>query len=241
MSSDYFNYSSDLQRILRGEGVTLSDGRHIREFAGASTVNNLIVIREVMLRHKPRKTMEIGLAHGVSALSILSTLHEQHPGGDFQHTAIDPFQSGPMNGIGRLLIKDRPELEAHFQFFENFSDRALPQMLDAGQTVDFAYIDGSHLFEDVIIDMYLTAQLMEVGGIMLFDDSRDPHVRKVFKFMRTNFTEVLEPLDLEPYRSPIQSSPLKKWARRMGYRQLEGFRKHTDVRRRKWDTPLRNF
>lgn len=48
------------------------------------------------------------------------------------------------------------------------SRRVLPRLVD--QSLDFAYIDGSHEAADVLLDGLLTLPLMKPGGLMIFDD-----------------------------------------------------------------------
>ena len=48
------------------------------------------------------------------------------------------------------------------------SRRALPLL--AEQSLDFAYIDGSHEAADVLLDGLLVLPLIKPGGIMIFDD-----------------------------------------------------------------------
>jgi hypothetical protein len=86
------------------------------------------------------------------------------------------------------------------------------------------YVDGSHLFEDVFVDVFYSLKLLRTGGVVLLDDSSDPHVRKVISFIRKNFCEYIQDLDLEPYRLPSQVSLKYQVAKRLRKVQLTGFR-----------------
>jgi hypothetical protein len=41
----------------------------------------------------------------------------------------------------------------------------------------------------VFIDFYYTARILDAGGIVLFDDSVDPHVHKTLRFIRKNLPQ----------------------------------------------------
>src|SRR5687767_15047736 len=62
------------------------------EVSSVSTVNNLVVLRNLFIQLQPQRTLEIGLAFGGSAL-LLTACHQdagRQPAG--QHTAVDPYQ-----------------------------------------------------------------------------------------------------------------------------------------------------
>lgn len=236
MNLEYLNFCPRLKQLLE-TGATLNARGQRVPIAGTSTLNNLRVIREILLEIKPRRTLETGMAYGASTLTILATLAET-AGEDFQHTAIDPFQSGPM-GRGGLIAVDEAGLSGHLRFFEESSALALPALQRQKERFGFIYIDGSHLFEDVFLDVYHGAFLLESGGVMLLDDCTDRHVAKVIRFIGSNYAGCLEPLDLAAYEDP--GKPLKKRVGNLlGIRQLKGFRKIAEPPR-KWDSPLGRF
>ncbi len=102
------------------------------------------------------------------------------------------------------------------------------------------YVDGSHLFEDVFVDFYFLRQLLSEGGIILFDDSSDPHVAKVVCFIRNNFREQLSPFCLDPFR-PDKGRPLKyRLAKILRRNHLTAFKKIGDCEL-SWNAPFRNF
>lgn len=50
------------------------------------------------------------------------------------------------------------------------SSRALPALLNSNQKFDFIYVDGSHMAADVMFDAVNAFEMLNVGGIMNFDD-----------------------------------------------------------------------
>ena len=72
----------------------------------------------------------------------------------------------------------------YLDFREECSALELPKLMKQGARFDLVYIDGSHLFEDVFIDAYFVARLLTQGGVVVFDDSTNPHIAKVLRFLR---------------------------------------------------------
>lgn len=236
MNMDYFSFCPRLREMLETGNFTDAEGKRI-PIKGTSTPNNLRIIRELILENRCKRTIEVGLAYGASALTILATLRRISPDG-FQHTAIDPYQRGVFGGTGLTVIREEG-FGGNFRFHEDFSSTILPKLLAEEESFDLAYIDGSHLFEEVFIDTYYLAHMVRVGGILLFDDCMDPHVAKVIRFLRRNYESVLEPYSLNAHDDP-EKSLRKKAGNLLGVRQLKGFRKIADPPR-PWDAPFRRF
>src|SRR4051794_8808419 len=90
--SEYFAFSPTLQQWVSSGIATGESGKRFEKLPALSSPNNLHILRELIVRQQPRHTLEIGLAFGGSALTILSTLRETWHDGDYSHTAIDPMQ-----------------------------------------------------------------------------------------------------------------------------------------------------
>ena len=99
--------------------------------------------------------------------------------------ALDPFASTVWDDVGVLAV-EAAGLSSYLDLRTEFSSQALPRMIDNGDRFDFIYVDGSHLFEDVFVDAYFGLRLLSENGIIAFDDSTDPHVAKVLRFIRRN-------------------------------------------------------
>ena len=231
-----FEFCGTLQQLYDTNQAYTSEGLPIPA-TGLSSENNLITIRNIVLESSPKQTMEIGLAYGGSALTILSTMAEIHPETDaFNHTAIDPGQSE--FGMAGIEMVRRSGLGNHFRCVHESSATALPELLKAGDSFGFIYIDGYHIFEHVFTDMFYSLMLLEPGGTVLFDDCADPHVSKVIKFIRSNLSEQLRPLDLSPFQP--SKSAFKRIANRFGYSQAKAFTKTGDLPR-PWNVKFSRF
>lgn len=218
-------------------GLSLSgDGEEII-ISGASTLGNIRALRELILTYKVKDSLEIGLAYGASALAVLKTLKEVH-GDDCSHSAIDPFQNCDYKGSALRAIRDEGTAP-YFKFYEDYSAFVLPSLVKSKNKYDLIYVDGSHLFEDVFIDLYYASRLLNMDGFLLFDDSRDPHIRKVISFIRKNFQGIFKEMDYSKIDDPKKSA-VKRWGNTFGIRQLTGFIKVNEPART-WNAPFMNF
>ncbi len=168
----------------------------------------------------------------MSAFHADAGLPEEH-----KHIAIDPFQSTVWDGVGEMRI-EAAGLIPWFECLHDFSHHALPNLLSRREQFDLIYVDGSHIFEDVFIDMFYGARLLSDGGVILFDDASDPHIAKVLKFVRVNLP-ALEEFDLSQYR-PDRGGLRYRLAALLGRQQLVGFRRVSDPTR-EWNAVLKNF
>lgn len=90
-----------------------------------------------------------------------------------------------MEGIGLLNLK-RAGYEKMIEFHEAPSFRVLPKLEADGVRIDFAFIDGWHTFDYVIVDFFYIDKMLRVGGVVVFDDSYYPSIRKVCRYILTN-------------------------------------------------------
>jgi predicted O-methyltransferase YrrM len=219
----FLNCCPELFRMYAEGAVVGASGQRF-DLGSCSTLNNLAVLKNLVGALKPRSSMEVGLAFGASCLLLASTYKETGAAPRGQHVAIDPFQEKYWDEAGLLAIR-RAELEGFVEVREELSCLALPKMLTQGRHYDLIYVDGSHLFEDVFVDAYYCFRLVAEKGIVLFDDSRNAHVKKVVRFVRRNLRESFEEIDLSPYRLDRGRGFKYRLARMLDQAQITGFRR----------------
>lgn len=166
----------DTGRVATPDGSTVPLDYNISAEEGAALQR---LIRAV----KPRVTLEIGFAYGISTLFICEALAEV--GGE-RHIVIDPVQTDGWKGIG-LFTVERAGYRSLIEFHGESSHLALPRLEQAGQRVDLALIDGWHTFDYVLVDFFYVDRLLNVGGVVMFDDARFyPAIRKVARYVATH-------------------------------------------------------
>ena len=129
-----------------------------------------------------RTAVEIGLAYGISALFIGAALQN---GSDIHHYIIDPKQQEDWSGIGLTNLR-RAGLDGPVEFSSDPSYAALPRLLERGVRVDFGFIDGFHVFDYALLDFFYVDLLLNVGGIVAFDDANWKSLRALRRFIERN-------------------------------------------------------
>jgi len=129
------------------------------------------------------RTLEVGLAYGFSSIWMLDAIGHRP---DAAHSAIDPFEKQIWSGVGLQQIARFGAHPSAFNWVSELSLDALTPMIRNGETIDFAFIDGNHRYDNVLLDFFLIDQLLRVGGLLAFDDMWMPSIRTVVSFVRTN-------------------------------------------------------
>src|SRR5947207_1026749 len=138
------------RRIARRDGTTVPFEYSVSADEGAALQQ---LIRDV----KPRVTLEIGLAHGVSATFICEALRDV--GGE-RHIVIDPAPIEGWNEIGLYTI-ERAGYASMIEFHNEPAHRVLPRLEAKGERVGVALIDGWHTFDYVLVDFFYVDRILE--------------------------------------------------------------------------------
>ncbi|MHC4455104.1 MAG: class I SAM-dependent methyltransferase, partial [Planctomycetota bacterium] len=164
-----------LRKILETNTVTLPDSQ-TSELHSHIPHTECEIIQAWIATHHPQRILEIGLAYGISALYICDAL--QAIGNNFTYHIIDAFQSPGFKATG-LFNLDNAGFEDVYAFHEERSEICLPQFLTQGMRFDFALIDGNHTFDHTLVDFFYVNRMLDVGGIVIFDDIQLPSIQKV--------------------------------------------------------------
>jgi predicted O-methyltransferase YrrM len=240
MKSASHSFCPQLEDLLVTNRATGASGKVFENPTGHSTVNNLLTLRSLMHHLKAERTLETGLAFGGSCLLFTSTHREMGHAPDAQHVAIDPLQRTMFDLAGVTRV-EKEGLRPYLDFRGDSSVHVLPHLLREDKRFDLIYIDGSHLFEEVLIDCYYCTRLLREGGIMALDDSTVDQVAKAIAFLRTNQTHCLREVDLAPHRADEGKSLKYRAAKLLNKAQLTAFERHGNPERQAWAIPLNPF
>jgi hypothetical protein len=217
-----------LDELYKTRETVGRSGKPFTLTSGLSTLNNLSVLRRLFLEFKPCRTLEIGMACGGSALTFASSHRDLGRAPSRQHVAIDGFQRKGYDDVGRLQL-EKAGLAEYVDVREDLSCYELARIAQSGQQFGMVYIDGSHRFDDVFVDFYFVRILVEVGGYILFDDSADPDVRKVIRYIQCNLGCVFEQIPVHRYRPEGAWNTFKlRVGEKLHRTQLTIFRKLAD-------------
>lgn len=184
------------ERLFAAGTVAGSDGRSHELFPIAIGLREGLALRDRVRDEEARATLEVGVGYGIATLFICEGLLEN--GMDPRHVAIDPYQSaGPAShstlfaGTG-LENLEKAGIRDIVEFHAEESQIVLPRLLADGRRFDLAFIDGTHRFEGVFLDLIYAGRLLEEGGIVFVDDAQLPAVRKAIDFCVANLGWIVE-------------------------------------------------
>ena len=199
-----------LKRLRRVSDRLLNDGKTVSRldkseheiFPVAVSADEGRALRDWIVKESVTRTIEIGLAYGVSALFVCEgLLINGHP--NAQHVVIDPFQSTGFKDCGLQLL-DEAGVAGLIEYHALESQIMLPKFLSENRRFDFAFVDGSHLFERVFLDLMYLGRIVEPGGIIFVDDYQLPAIARCVSFCLANLSWTLEEVS--------QPHELHQWA-----------------------------
>ncbi|MBS1516803.1 MAG: class I SAM-dependent methyltransferase [Bacteroidetes bacterium] len=172
-----------LEEILK-TGYTKKHDGSPQKVIGQISEEEGRLIQDCARECRANTSVEIGLAFGTSALFICDSLRKNK---NTKHYIIDPYQNfeHSYNGIGLNNLK-RAGYENIIEFIEKPSHLGLAQLESEKVMVDFAFIDGWHTFDHVLVDFFFVDRILHVGGMVILDDSDWPAIEKVCSFIKSN-------------------------------------------------------
>jgi predicted O-methyltransferase YrrM len=161
------------------------------------------VLRDLLLAEQPGTVIEIGLAYGSSALAIAEALVAAGSG-QARHVIVDAYQEH-FHGSGWAAITGAG-LAGLCRLVEERSQSALPRLLGDGFTADAAFVDGSHVFHNVFVDLFYLRELVRPGGLVILDDCSYPSVATAARYFEVNTgwqpEPIARPTRLRAFRLP---------------------------------------
>jgi hypothetical protein len=74
------------------------------------------------------------------------------------------------------------------------SQIVLPRLLDDGFVADAAFVDGSHRFHNVFVDLFYLRELVRPGGLVILDDCSYLSVATAARYFEVNTGWEPEPM-----------------------------------------------
>lgn len=169
-----------LKEIL--ESKTVKDGDQVLPLHSAMTPKEGEIISRVFSEIKPQRSIEVGLAYGISTLYVCDALAGCNAKWD--HIVIDPNQSSQWQNIGIQNI-ERAGFGDNVSLHEECSEIALPKLLSEGTRIQAAVIDGWHTFDHALVDFFYINKMLDVGGCVIFDDANWPSIDQLMRHVDT--------------------------------------------------------
>ena len=149
------------------------------------------LLRDLLIAESVGIVVEVGLAYASSALAIgeaLVAVGAPHP----RHVVIDPFQERDWRNVGLELLRSAG-LDSIVELMTDRSSIALPRLMVEELSADAAFVDGSHRFHEVFVDLYFLRHIVRPGGLIVVDDAWMPSVRTAVRYFEENLGWVVLP------------------------------------------------
>lgn len=140
------------------------------------------VLRDLLVREGARVVIEVGLGYGSSALAIDEALVSSGSGG--HHVVIDPHQDRFEEAGWRMIVESGAD--SLCTFLRDPSHLALANLVTEGLEADAAFVDGSHVFHNVFVDLHYLRELVRPGGLIVLDDCDASSVAAAARYFETN-------------------------------------------------------
>lgn len=183
-----------IQQIFSSQLVTTRDGKNLPLHSHLPLIEGQI-LQAWLEELRPARVLEIGMAYGISSLFICDAMRRIGP---FEYHIIDPFQHTHWQSVG-VANMERAGFSYCFILHFERSEICLPRLLKQQNRFDFAFIDGFHTFDHALVDFFFVNRMLEVGGIVLFDDLHLPSLQKVLAYIESYpcYKPLLLPIDWE--------------------------------------------
>ncbi len=207
-----------------------ASGKAISPFPTSIPRDDGIAIYNLVRNLKPKKTLEIGMAYGLSTLFICQALFDNGKG---SHSAIDPEQNSRWGSIGMKNLHDCG-LEKLCRLYEEDSSYALPRLCAQNERFDFIFIDGIHHFDHALLDFFYSDRLLAGNGYIMLHDTWMPAIRKLRKFILTNRNYAVVPEG--KWNKTAFSERLLRACRRLQLNSLHGWKPNYSLLRKPENT-----
>jgi predicted O-methyltransferase YrrM len=161
------------------------------------------MLRDLMTDARAQTVIEIGLAYGSSALAIAEALVAQAQP-DARHIIVDAYQD-QFDNVGWEALESAGLSEVCTLIAER-SQLALPRLVADGVVADSAFVDGSHIFHNVFVDLFFLRELVRPGGLIVLDDCQWPSVATAVRYFELNTGWQAQPISdttrLRAFRLP---------------------------------------
>ncbi len=141
-------------------------------------------LRDVLIADNARVVVEIGLGYASSALAIAEALVSTRTEGVVAHVIIDAFQDEFHDAGWQTIVS--AGLTDICSLVRDRSQLVLPRLVEEGIVADAAFVDGSHVFHNVFVDLFFLRELVRPGGLVILDDCHWTSVATAARYFEIN-------------------------------------------------------
>jgi predicted O-methyltransferase YrrM len=193
-----------INRMADNRKATAEDGKEydLNKFAVRNDQGE--IIERIVEESAPSTTLEVGCASGLSSLYIARGRLKAGKFSDNSMHIIDLKQTTHWHNIGRKAI-EQAGIKDKVSFYEQAAHTVLPELLKKGLRIQFAFLDGWHLTDYVMLETFYCDKILDTGGVLMYHDMHLQGLQLFTAFWIANCN--YEPVSLQEGR--ITSKPYK--------------------------------
>ena len=164
-----FNTMRILKRVNPGDAY-YENYLSMRARYGAKFFDTYQLLWGIGVYLAPKRILEIGVRTGISLCQLLSA-HKDLRAIE-RIVCVDPFDQWTSASIVRANLKhlNLPHTPEHVEILAMKSEDYYPTAIQNEDTFDYVLVDGDHTKEVARKDLDYVHQLVEHGGVIVFDD-----------------------------------------------------------------------
>ena len=172
-----------LKKIFETNTIVINSSGDTIPLHSNTSLNQGYFLQEMFDLIKPKKSIEVGFAYGISSMFILEKHREVHST-EGAHIVIEP--DNYWGGAAEFNI-DLEGLLPYLDVRRDFSDKVLAKLFLENLRIQYAYIDTTKKFDAIMQDFYMINKMMDVGGVVILDDCGGscPGVQRAARFINT--------------------------------------------------------
>ncbi len=172
-----------LQKIFETNLIEVNSNGETIPLHSNTSLEQGYFLQEMFDLAKPKQSLEVGFAYGISSLFILEK-HKELQSKHGAHIVIEPDNN--WGGAAEFNI-EKEGLSQYIEIQRDFSDKVLANLFVKNIRIQYAYIDTTKLFDVIMQDFYMINKMMDVGGIVILDDCGGnwPGVQRAVRFINS--------------------------------------------------------
>ena len=166
-----------LEDVITKKKFTTRSGEVV-DILGETHRSQCVFLQQIIEDNHFKESLEVGFAFGISTVAICESIAKSNG----KHIVFDPAEKTYWGGHGLDLVQQAGYSDT-LDFREQVSAFGLAQLAIEGRKFDFAYVDTVKMFDGILVDFYFISMMLKIGGIVVFDDTNCPGIRKVMRFI----------------------------------------------------------
>ena len=116
---------------------------------------------------------------------IILDKHREYNSAEKAHLVIEPDTTS--YGTAAMYNIEKEGLSKYMDIRNDYSDKILATLFLENQRIQYAYVDTTKQFDVVLQDFYMINKILDVGGVIIFDDCGGgwPGIQRVARFINT--------------------------------------------------------